>query len=42
MAATDSPSDIRIFETAEEVARLPLITHMELHIEQLEKLLGSR
>ena len=25
--------------TAEEVARLPLITHMELHIEQLEKLL---
>jgi len=28
--------------TAEEVARLPLITHMELHVEQLEKLLASR
>jgi len=26
--------------TAEEVARLPLITHMEMHIEQLEKLLS--
>lgn len=26
--------------TAEEVARLPLITHLEMHIEQLEKLLG--
>ena len=25
--------------TAEEVARLPLITHLEMHIEQLEKLL---
>ena len=28
--------------TAEEVARLPLITHMEIHVEQLEKLLASR
>ncbi|TMF08106.1 MAG: DinB family protein [Chloroflexi bacterium] len=28
--------------TAEEVARLPLITHMEMHVEQLEKLLASR
>src|SRR6267143_12839 len=27
--------------TAEEVARLPLITHMEMHVEQLEKLLAS-
>jgi hypothetical protein len=26
--------------TAEEVARLPLITHLEMHIEQLEKMLG--
>ena len=25
--------------TAEEVARLPLVTHLEMHIEQLEKLL---
>src|SRR5881296_1093824 len=25
--------------TAEEVARLPLVSHLELHIEQLEKLL---
>ena len=28
--------------TAEEVARLPLITHIEMHVEQLEKLLASR
>src|SRR5437016_13056623 len=28
--------------TAEEVARLPLITHMEMHVEHLEKLLASR
>lgn len=28
--------------TAEEVARLPLITHMEMHVEQLEKLLAKR
>jgi|SRR6266446_4589988 len=27
--------------TAEEVARLPLVSHLELHIEQLEKLLGA-
>jgi hypothetical protein len=27
--------------TAEEVARLPLITHLEMHIEQLEKMLGG-
>lgn len=27
--------------TAEEVARLPLITHMEIHVEQLEKLLAK-
>lgn len=26
--------------TAEEVARLPLISHLEMHIDQLEKLLG--
>ena len=26
--------------TAEEVARLPLVSHLELHIEQLEKMLG--
>src|SRR5438094_8332348 len=26
--------------TAEEVARLPLVSHLELHIEQLEKLLA--
>jgi hypothetical protein len=26
--------------TAEEVARLPLITHLEMHIDQLEKMLG--
>ena len=25
--------------TAEEIARLPLVSHLELHIEQLEKLL---
>lgn len=28
--------------TAEEVARLPLVTHLEMHIEQLEKMLASR
>jgi Mycothiol maleylpyruvate isomerase N-terminal domain len=28
--------------TAEEVARLPLISHMEMHIEQLEKLLDRQ
>lgn len=28
--------------TAEEVARLPLITHLEMHIEQLERMLASR
>jgi len=27
--------------TAEEIARLPLISHLEIHIDQLEKLLGS-
>jgi hypothetical protein len=27
--------------TAEEVARLPLISHLELHIDELEKLLGT-
>jgi hypothetical protein len=27
--------------TAEEVARLPLLSHLELHIEQLEKILGE-
>jgi hypothetical protein len=26
--------------TAEEVARLPLISHLEMHIDQLEKMLG--
>ena len=26
--------------TAEEIARLPLISHLEMHIEQLEKMLG--
>jgi len=26
--------------TAEEIARLPLITHLEMHLEQLEKMLG--
>src|SRR5256885_1590327 len=26
--------------TAEEVARLPLVTHLEMHLEQLEKVLG--
>jgi hypothetical protein len=28
--------------TAEEVARLPLVTHLEMHIEQLEKLLDRQ
>lgn len=27
--------------TAEEVARLPLITHLEMHVEQLERMLQS-
>jgi DinB family protein len=27
--------------TAEEVARLPLVTHLEMHVEQLEKALGQ-
>ncbi|MGH7764911.1 MAG: hypothetical protein ACREOM_10925 [Candidatus Dormibacteraceae bacterium] len=27
--------------SAEEVARLPLVSHLELHLEQLEKALGS-
>ena len=26
--------------TAEEVARLPLVTHLEMHLEQLEQVLG--
>jgi hypothetical protein len=26
--------------TAEEVARLPLITHLEMHVDELEKMLG--
>jgi hypothetical protein len=28
--------------TAEEVARLPLVTHLEMHIEQLETMLATR
>jgi DinB superfamily len=28
--------------TAEEVARLPLVTHLEMHVEQLEKMLATR
>jgi hypothetical protein len=28
--------------SAEEVARLPLVTHLEMHIDQLEKMLASR
>lgn len=28
--------------TAEEVARLPLVTHLEMHVEQLEKILATR
>jgi hypothetical protein len=28
--------------TAEEVARLPLVTHLEMHIEQLERMLATR
>ena len=28
--------------TAEEVARLPLVTHLEMHVEQLEKMLAGR
>ena len=28
--------------TAEEVARLPLVTHLEMHIDQLERILASR
>jgi DinB superfamily len=28
--------------TAEEVARLPLVSHLEMHIEQLEKMLATR
>ena len=28
--------------TAEEVARLPLVGHLEMHLEQLEKILASR
>jgi hypothetical protein len=27
--------------TAEEIARLPLVSHLELHLQQLEKLLGT-
>jgi len=27
--------------TAEEVARLPLISHLEMHIDELERLLGE-
>ena len=46
LRATD-PMDLRrsaelgdgITMTAEEVARLPLISHLELHVEQLEKML---
>ena len=28
--------------TAEEVARMPLVSHLEMHIEQLEKMLATR
>jgi DinB family protein len=28
--------------TAEEVARMPLVSHLEMHIDQLEKMLASR
>jgi hypothetical protein len=28
--------------TAEEVARLPLVTHLEMHVDQLEKMLAKR
>jgi hypothetical protein len=44
---TAAPQDLRrsgdlgegITMTAEDIARLPLVSHLELHIEQLEKLL---
>jgi DinB family protein len=47
---TAAPQDLRrkaqlgddIEMTAEEIARLPLISHLELHIEQLEKLLNRQ
>ncbi|HKW58581.1 MAG TPA: maleylpyruvate isomerase N-terminal domain-containing protein [Candidatus Dormibacteraeota bacterium] len=47
---TTAPDDLRrpaelgdgVTMTAEEIARLPLVSHLELHIEQLEKLLNAR
>jgi hypothetical protein len=45
---TVAPADLRrpaelgdgITMTAEDIARLPLVSHLELHVEQLEKLLA--
>ena len=45
---TALPADLRrpadlgdgVAMSAEDVARLPLVSHLELHVEQLEKLLG--
>jgi DinB family protein len=46
---TAKPQDLRrpaemgdgITMTAEDVARMPLVSHLEIHIEQLERLLGE-
>ena len=46
---TTAPGDLRksadmgegITMTAEDIARLPLVSHLELHIQQLEKLLNK-
>jgi len=46
---TAAPADLRragdlgegVTMTAEDIARLPLVSHLELHLDQLEKLLGS-
>jgi hypothetical protein len=44
-----TPADLRrparlgddVTMSAEDIARLPLVSHLELHVEQLEELLGS-
>lgn len=46
---TAAPADLRrpgdlgdgIMMSAEDIARLPMVSHLEIHVDQLEKLLGA-
>jgi hypothetical protein len=40
--ARSASADDGTVMTAEEVARMPLITHLEMHVEQLERMLANR